>query len=78
MSHMTQAEEPAAKIAVQRLIILTRFVFISGVSGGTIPAAYYGLRGRSALVDFRERFLVKNAEEDLDTDIDLISLAPRF
>ena len=46
-----------------------KIVFISGVSGGSIAAAYYGLRGRPALDDFRERFLLKNAEEDLDTQL---------
>ena len=30
--------------------------FLSGVSGGAITAAYFGLNGRSALSDFRERF----------------------
>jgi NTE family protein len=55
-----------------------KIVFISGVSGGSIAAAYYGLRGRSALLDFRERFLMKDAEEDLVTEINLISLARGF
>jgi len=52
-----------------------KIVFISGVSGGSVAAAYYGLRGRGALGDFRERFLVRNAEEDLDTSVNLVSLA---
>jgi NTE family protein len=55
-----------------------KIVFISGVSGGSIAAAYYGLRGRAALRDFRERFLVKNAEEDLDTNINFINLSRGF
>src|SRR4051794_5531751 len=29
-----------------------KIVFISGVSGGSVAAAYYGLRGRAALSDF--------------------------
>src|SRR5215468_162573 len=44
-----------------------KIAFISGVSGGSVAAAYYGLKGRAALLDFRERFLIRNAEEDLDT-----------
>jgi NTE family protein len=52
-----------------------KIAFISGVSGGSVAAAYYGLRGRAALLDFRERFLVKNAEEDLDTGLSLVNLA---
>jgi NTE family protein len=52
-----------------------KIVFMSGVSGGSIAAAYYGLKGRSALTDFRERFLARDAEEDLDTQLHLINLA---
>jgi len=43
--------------------------FVSGVSGGAVTAAYYGLKKRPALADFREKFLIRNAEEGLDTSI---------
>src|ERR1700735_1619678 len=43
--------------------MLDRIDFISGVSGGAVTAAYYGLRKRAALDDFRERFLLRTAEE---------------
>ena len=43
--------------------LLDRVDFVSGVSGGSVLAAYYGLRKREALTDFRERFLLRNAEE---------------
>jgi NTE family protein len=49
--------------------MLDRIDFISGVSGGAVTAAYYGLRKRAALDDFRERFLLRNAEEGLETDL---------
>ncbi|MEM1317140.1 MAG: patatin-like phospholipase family protein [Pseudomonadota bacterium] len=39
--------------------------FLSGVSGGSVFAAYYGLKGPAALSDFRQRFLLRNAEEFL-------------
>jgi NTE family protein len=52
-----------------------KIVFISGVSGGSVAAGYYGLKGRAALADFRERFLLKNAEESLDTGVNLVNLA---
>src|SRR5215216_849174 len=55
-----------------------KIVFISGVSGGSIAAAYYGLRGRAALLDFRERFLIRNAEEDLDTELSFVNLSRGF
>jgi NTE family protein len=51
--------------------MLDRLDFISGVSGGAVTAAYYGLRKRAALNDFRERFLLRNAEEGLQTDLNL-------
>jgi len=57
---------------------LDRVIFISGVSGGSVAAAYYGLKGRAALGDFRERFLLRNAEEDLDTTIDLANFIRGF
>jgi NTE family protein len=55
-----------------------RVIFISGVSGGSVAAAYFGLKGRIALTDFRERFLLKNAEEDLNTNVNLVNLARGF
>lgn len=55
-----------------------RVIFISGVSGGSVAAAYFGLKGRAALADFRERFLLKNAEEELNTKVDLVNLARGF
>ena len=51
--------------------MLDRVDFISGVSGGSVTAAYYGLKKHAALADFRERFLVRNAEEGLQTDLTL-------
>ena len=41
---------------------LDRVIFVSGVSGGSITAAYYRLQGDAALADFRERFLIRDAE----------------
>src|ERR1700722_7403614 len=47
--------------------LVDRIDFLSGVSGGAVTAAYFGLKGRAALADFRERFLLRNAEESLAT-----------
>src|SRR6202049_3675805 len=55
--------------------LLDRLYFLSGVSGGSIPAAYYGLRGRAALGDFKQRFLYVNAEEALQTNLSLGNIA---
>ena len=38
---------------------------ISGVSGGSFTAAYYGLYGRQIFDDFETRFLKKNVQKDL-------------
>jgi NTE family protein len=53
---------------------LDRVVFVSGVSGGSVTAAYFGLKGSAVLDDFRERFLIQNAEQDLSTAIELGNL----
>ncbi len=53
---------------------LDRVIFVSGVSGGSVTAAYYG-QGCAALTDFRERFLIRDAEEDLNTTVSLGNIA---
>lgn len=58
--------------------MIDRIDFISGVSGGSVTAAYYGLRKRAALADFREKFLLRNAEEGLQTDLNLATLGKAF
>jgi NTE family protein len=55
--------------------LLDRVDFVTGVSGGSVLAAYYGLKKRQALVDFKQRFLLRNAEEGLDTSISLVNIA---
>ena len=55
--------------------LLDRLDFLSGVSGGSVLAAYYGLHGRAALADFKQRFLLVNAEEGLQTDLSLGNIA---
>ncbi|NGX97029.1 MAG: patatin-like phospholipase family protein [Candidatus Afipia apatlaquensis] len=55
--------------------MIDRVEFVSGVSGGSVTAAYFGLRKRAALADFRERFLLRNAEEGLQTNLTLATLS---
>jgi predicted acylesterase/phospholipase RssA len=55
--------------------LLDHIDFVSGVSGGSIIAAYYGLKRRDALSDFRERFLLANPEEDLQTNLNFFNIA---
>ena len=58
--------------------LIDRVDIISGVSGGAIPAAYFGLKKRAALADFRERFLLRNAEKSLSTDVNITNLSRGF
>jgi NTE family protein len=51
--------------------MVDRIDYISGVSGGSVTAAYFGIRKRAALADFRERFLLQNAEASLQTTLSL-------
>lgn len=55
--------------------LLDRLDFLSGVSGGSTLAAYYGLRGRAGYADFKQRFLDVNAEESLQTELSLGNIA---
>jgi len=55
--------------------LLDRVDFVTGVSGGSVLAAYYGLKKRKALVDFKQRFLLRNAEENLQMNLNLLSIA---
>jgi NTE family protein len=55
--------------------LLDRLDFLSGVSGGSVLAAYYGLHGRATLDDFKQRFLLANAEEGLQTALSLGNIA---
>jgi NTE family protein len=47
---------------------------VSGVSGGSVPAAYFGLKGHAALADFRYKFLIQDAEASFSTAIDLTNI----
>jgi NTE family protein len=58
--------------------MIDRVEFISGVSGGSVTAAYYGLKKKAGLADFREKFLLRNAEEGLQTDLNLATLGRAF
>jgi NTE family protein len=55
--------------------LLDRVDFVTGVSGGSVLAAYYGLKKRKALADFKERFLLRNPEESITTQISLFNIS---
>ena len=49
-----------------------------GDAGGAITAAYFGLKGRAALADFHDRFLMRNAEESLASIVSPINIARAY
>lgn len=55
-----------------------RVVFVSGVSGGSVAAAYFAHRGPAAVGDFRQRFLIQDVEASLRTRITPVNLARAF
>ncbi len=59
----------------RRVPLIDHIDFVTGVSGGAVPAAYFGLKRKAALLDFRERFLIRDAEEGLNTAFSLGNLS---
>ncbi len=55
--------------------LLDHIGLVSGVSGGAIMAAYYGLRGPAALTDFRARFLTQDLMGQLNTSFSLANVS---
>lgn len=55
--------------------LLDHLDFISGVSGGSVTAAYFGLKKRAAFEDFRENFLLRDAEEAIELNVNLLSIS---
>ena len=48
--------------------------FVSGVSGGSVTAAYFGLKGEQGYGDLYEKFLIRDAEADMRTRVNPVSL----
>jgi NTE family protein len=57
--------DTAVSVHGQQRRLLDQVSWISGVSGGSFTAAYYGLYGDRTFEDFETRFLKKNVERDL-------------
>jgi NTE family protein len=49
-------------------------VFVSGVSGGSVPAVYFALHGAKTIPAFRDNFLYKDPQSSFDTSVSLLSL----
>ncbi len=72
---LRELDQTRIRDAGKEISLIEHLDFISGVSGGSVTAAYFGLKKRAAFADYRENFLLRNAEEAIDTDINLISLS---
>ena len=55
--------------------LLDRIDFVTGVSGGSVLAAYYGLKKRKTLPEFKQRFLLRNPEEHLQLNLSFLNIA---
>jgi NTE family protein len=54
--------------------LLKNVTLVSGVSGGSVTAAYFALKGADMLGDFRKRFLVQDVEASLSTSISVTNV----
>ncbi len=68
-------DETRVQTAASTISLLDHIDFVSGVSGGSILAAYYGLKKRAAMVDFKERFLLQNAQANLQMDLNFFNIS---
>ncbi len=68
------AKTPAPSANGARAALIDRVSLVSGVSGGSITAAYFALRGRDTLTDFRKKFLIQDVEASLSTSVNVTNL----
>ncbi|MCZ6863216.1 MAG: patatin-like phospholipase family protein [Alphaproteobacteria bacterium] len=54
--------------------LVDEVVFVSGVSGGSIPAVYFALHGAKTVPAFRDNFLYKDPQSSFNTSVSLFSL----
>jgi NTE family protein len=71
---LKELEATPVNVTGHKSALFDHIDILSGVSGGSVLAAYMGLRGRDGLADFRERFLIRNAEENLQVRLGLSTL----
>lgn len=71
---LRQLERTPAPHSAPHRDLLDRVTIVSGVSGGSIIAAYFGLKGRAAVADFREQFLTQDLMAELNTNVTLVNL----
>jgi NTE family protein len=57
-----------------RTALIDRVSLVSGVSGGSVTAAYFALYGRETIADFRKKFLIQDVEASLSTSVNVTNL----
>jgi NTE family protein len=57
-----------------RTALIDRVSLVSGVSGGSVTAAYFALYGRDTIADFRKKFLIQDVEASLSTSVNVTNL----
>jgi len=62
---LEELRDTQVSIGGQPRRLLDEMDFVSGVSGGSFTAAYYGLDGDGIFRDFEQRFLRRNVQRDL-------------
>ncbi len=62
---LEELEATGIEIEGRQVSLLDEVDHITGVSGGSFPAAYYGLHGRGIFDDFEQRFLRRNVQGSL-------------
>ena len=72
---LTEIDRTRVRSGQATVSLIDHLDFISGVSGGSVTAAYYGLKKRAAFEDFRENFLLRDAEESIDLGVNLVSVS---
>jgi len=68
-------DQTHVQTAASTISLLDHIDFVSGVSGGSVLAAYYGLKKRDAMADFKQRFLLQNAQANLQMDLSLFNIS---
>jgi NTE family protein len=71
LQELARAEAPQRRTPIS---LIDHVTLISGVSGGSVTAAYFALKGRETLSDFREKFLYRDVEAALSTSVNVPNL----
>jgi len=66
---MLQELQATAREANGKDGLLEHVGLVSGVSGGSVTAAYYGLHGPRGMSDYRDKYLIQNAEKYMSNSI---------